>query len=190
MPELLPITCNGRSAALLVRTQRVQQGEAEMSASKFEQVCGKGDAKKWKSSIWVEGPDGSQVMVSLLCLFCRSEMLLHLLLVYTLCCCVGEAAVGEAAGSMLAVLLSMTLACTASARLAATVRHKELSCLAIFYNGITVTHAGQSTVVQCCITAAFQNIAETSTRGLLGACHAACELHISCFCYSTLCPCR
>lgn len=67
VPELLAITCNGRSAALLVRTQRVQQGDAEMSASKFEQVCGKGDAKKWKCSIWVEGPHGSQVMVSILC---------------------------------------------------------------------------------------------------------------------------
>ncbi len=25
----------------------------EMSASKFEQVCGRGDAKKWKTSLWV-----------------------------------------------------------------------------------------------------------------------------------------
>ena len=63
VPEVLPITCNGRSGVLLVRTQRVQHSQAEMSASKFEQVCGKGDAKKWKSSIWVEAPDGSQIMV-------------------------------------------------------------------------------------------------------------------------------
>lgn len=65
--EVLPITCNGRSAALLVRSQRVQQGDAEMSASRFEQICGKGDAKKWKCSIWVEGEDGSPVMVCPLC---------------------------------------------------------------------------------------------------------------------------
>lgn len=63
VPEVLRVTCNGRSGSLLVRTQRVLQGEAEMSASKFEQICGKGDAKKWKSSIWTEGPDGEQVMV-------------------------------------------------------------------------------------------------------------------------------
>ena len=64
VPEVLPITCNGRSGVLLVRTQRVQHSQAEMSASKFEQVCGKGDAQKWKSSIWVEAPDGSQLMVT------------------------------------------------------------------------------------------------------------------------------
>ena len=38
-------------------------GGARMSASRFETVCGKGDAKKWKSSIWLEGPDGSQLQV-------------------------------------------------------------------------------------------------------------------------------
>lgn len=65
VPEVLNVTCNGRSGHLLVRTQRVHQGDAEMSASKFEQVCGKGDAKKWKCSIWTEGPDGEQLMVSL-----------------------------------------------------------------------------------------------------------------------------
>ena len=27
------------------------------------QVCGKGDAKKWKSSIWLQGPDGGQEQV-------------------------------------------------------------------------------------------------------------------------------
>ncbi len=57
------MTCNGRSGLLLVRTQRVQHGESEISASKFEQVCGKGDAKKWKCSIWTEAEDGSQDMV-------------------------------------------------------------------------------------------------------------------------------
>lgn len=65
--EVLPVTCNGRSGQLVVRTQRVQYGDSEVSASKFEQVCGKGDAKKWKCSIWIEGEDGSQVMVGDVC---------------------------------------------------------------------------------------------------------------------------
>ena len=43
--------------------QVVAFGGARMSASRFETVCGKGDAKKWKSSIWLEGPDGSQQQV-------------------------------------------------------------------------------------------------------------------------------
>ncbi len=67
VPEVLHVTCNGRSGLLLVRTQRVQHGESEISASKFEQVCGKGDAKKWKCSIWTEAEDGSQDMVGSAC---------------------------------------------------------------------------------------------------------------------------
>ncbi|DBA81836.1 TPA: hypothetical protein ACH3X1_007555 [Trebouxia sp. C0004] len=63
VPEVLHVTCNGRSGLLLVRTQRIQHGESEISASKFEQVCGKGDAKKWKCSIWTEAEDGSQDMM-------------------------------------------------------------------------------------------------------------------------------
>lgn len=35
-----------------LRTQRVTYDGQEMSASRFEQLCGKGDAKKWKSSLW------------------------------------------------------------------------------------------------------------------------------------------
>ena len=64
VPEMLPVTCNGRSGFMVVRTQRVQYGDTEVSASKFEQVCGKGDAKKWKCSIWTEAEDGSQDVVS------------------------------------------------------------------------------------------------------------------------------
>lgn len=66
VPEVLDVTCNGRSGKLLVRTQRVLHCDAEMSASKFEQVCGKGDAKKWKSSIWTEDAEGQQDMVGML----------------------------------------------------------------------------------------------------------------------------
>ncbi|KAK9830484.1 hypothetical protein WJX72_011976 [[Myrmecia] bisecta] len=60
-PEQLCVTCAGRSAVFVVRTQRIHFGEQEMSASKFETVCGKGDAKKWKSSLWVEGENGEQI---------------------------------------------------------------------------------------------------------------------------------
>lgn len=67
VPEVLLVTCNGRSGRLLVRSQRVQHGDSEISASKFEQVCGKGDAKKWKCSVWTEAEDGSQDMVSVPC---------------------------------------------------------------------------------------------------------------------------
>lgn len=66
VPDVLNVTCNGRSGKLLVRSQRVLHGDTEMSASKFEQMCGKGDAKKWKSSIWTEGEDGQQEVV---CIF-------------------------------------------------------------------------------------------------------------------------
>ena len=75
VPEELPVTCAGRSAVLNVRSQIVTFAGQRMSASRFETVCGKGDAKKWKSSIWLEGEDGSQEQVSaphgneLLCCF-------------------------------------------------------------------------------------------------------------------------
>lgn len=43
--------------------QRVLYDGAEMPPSKFEAICGKADAKKWKSSLWLEGPDGEPVEV-------------------------------------------------------------------------------------------------------------------------------
>lgn len=63
-PEDVPITCGGRSAILNIRNQIVTFAGQTMSASRFETVCGKGDAKKWKSSIWLEGPDGGQEQAS------------------------------------------------------------------------------------------------------------------------------
>ena len=45
------MSCNGRSAVFLVRCQRVLFGGAEMTPSRFEQLAGRGDAKKWKTSI-------------------------------------------------------------------------------------------------------------------------------------------
>ena len=52
VPERLAVTCNGRSALFLVRSQRVRFGGAEMTPSRFEQLAGRGDAKKWKTSIF------------------------------------------------------------------------------------------------------------------------------------------
>ena len=62
--EEVPVHCNGRSAFLLVRMQRVRYGGQDISASKFEALCGKGDAKKWKCSLWLEDEAGEPVMVS------------------------------------------------------------------------------------------------------------------------------
>ncbi len=52
VPEELRIVCTSKHATLIVRTQRVVYQGVEMSASKFEQMCGKGDSKKWKISFW------------------------------------------------------------------------------------------------------------------------------------------
>jgi hypothetical protein len=37
---------------MLLRSQKVMWDGHEISASRFEQICGKGDAKKWKTSLW------------------------------------------------------------------------------------------------------------------------------------------
>ncbi len=58
VPEELPVACAGRLALMNVRSQTVTFGGAVMSASRFEMVCGKGDAKKWKSSLWAATPEG------------------------------------------------------------------------------------------------------------------------------------
>jgi hypothetical protein len=52
VPETVAIVCSGRRATLTLRSQRVMHEGVDMSASKFEQLCGKGDAKKWKNSFW------------------------------------------------------------------------------------------------------------------------------------------
>lgn len=70
VPERLAITCNGREAVFVVRAQRVEVEGVEMAPSKFEQMCGRGDAKKWKSSLYVrleDGRQGSNMGVSGLC---------------------------------------------------------------------------------------------------------------------------
>jgi hypothetical protein len=52
VPETVPIFCNGRTAVLDLRSQRVMHEGEEMPPSRFEQVCGKGDAKKWKATLY------------------------------------------------------------------------------------------------------------------------------------------
>ena len=58
VPEELPVACAGRLALMNVRSQTVTFGGTVISASRFEAVCGKGDAKKWKSSLWAATPEG------------------------------------------------------------------------------------------------------------------------------------
>jgi hypothetical protein len=78
VPEVVPITCAGRSAVLAIRSQMVAFAGQRMSASRFETVCGKGDAKKWKSSIWLQGADGGQEQA-------RARLLLLFLRVFVSC---------------------------------------------------------------------------------------------------------
>ena len=63
VPEELHVACAGRLAVLTVRSQTVTFGGQTMSASRFEAVCGKGDAKKWKSSLWAASPEGIPLQV-------------------------------------------------------------------------------------------------------------------------------
>ncbi|CAD7696632.1 unnamed protein product [Ostreobium quekettii] len=58
IPEEVPVECNGKRGSLLIRSQRVLYADEEMTASRFEQLCGKGEAKKWKCSLWYLGPSG------------------------------------------------------------------------------------------------------------------------------------
>ena len=56
VPEEVEITCASRVARFLMRPQRVLWDGEEMPPSKFEAVCGKGDAKKWKATLHVWDP--------------------------------------------------------------------------------------------------------------------------------------
>ncbi|WIA10783.1 hypothetical protein OEZ85_010952 [Tetradesmus obliquus] len=57
-PDQVDVVCNGRPGVLVVRAQRVLVGGQELTASRFEAMCGKGDAKKWKSSLWTADETG------------------------------------------------------------------------------------------------------------------------------------
>ena len=65
VPDELHVACAGRLAVLTVRSQTVTFGGQTMSASRFEAVCGKGDAKKWKSSLWAASPEGISLQVGI-----------------------------------------------------------------------------------------------------------------------------
>lgn len=62
VPESITVECNGRKGTLFVRSQRVLYMDEETTASRFEQICGKGEAKKWKCSLWYVGENEEQPM--------------------------------------------------------------------------------------------------------------------------------
>lgn len=51
-PDILHVVCNNKRGVLNLRTQRVVHNDLDMSVTAFEKVCGRGDAKKWKTSLW------------------------------------------------------------------------------------------------------------------------------------------
>ncbi len=58
-PETVQVMCNGKGpGTFLVRQQRVVYEDKEMSASRFEALCGRADAKKWKTSLFALDEDG------------------------------------------------------------------------------------------------------------------------------------
>jgi len=50
--EEVTVECNEVRAKFLVRSQKVRFNGSIIPAAKFERICGRGDAKKWKSSLW------------------------------------------------------------------------------------------------------------------------------------------
>lgn len=62
VPETITVDCNGRRGTLIVRSQRVLCMDEETTASRFEQLCGKGEAKKWKCSLWHVDKNGGSPM--------------------------------------------------------------------------------------------------------------------------------
>jgi hypothetical protein len=59
VPEQLEVVCNGTRGTLLLRPQRVLVGGQELAASRYEDMCGRGGAKKWKSSVWAADAEGN-----------------------------------------------------------------------------------------------------------------------------------
>jgi hypothetical protein len=58
--ESIPVICNGRRGTFITRTQCVEYGGNIVTATKFEQICGRADAKKWKTSLWLMDEFGTQ----------------------------------------------------------------------------------------------------------------------------------
>ena len=75
--EEVPVICNSRSGVLLLRSQRILHNGSTMSASRFETICGKGDAKKWKCSVHLEPSPGvsGQVLLSFICMHAHHHLL-------------------------------------------------------------------------------------------------------------------
>jgi hypothetical protein len=63
--EEVEIFCNGRHAVFTLRGQRVVFEGEEMPPSRFEAVCGKGDAKKWKATLLYFDPSLQQATVTM-----------------------------------------------------------------------------------------------------------------------------
>jgi hypothetical protein len=59
-PERVDIVCNGREGVFVVRPARVEAGGEDMAPSRFEAACGRGDAKKWKTSLYERLDGGAQ----------------------------------------------------------------------------------------------------------------------------------
>lgn len=62
-PEEVAVVCSGKYGIFHVRSQKILHNGQMMSPSKFEFLCGKGDAKKWKTSLWLVDDHGIQIMV-------------------------------------------------------------------------------------------------------------------------------
>jgi hypothetical protein len=60
VPEQVDVYCNGKHATFLLRAQKVVFEDEEMPPSRFEAVCGKGDAKKWKATLLYFDPHKQQ----------------------------------------------------------------------------------------------------------------------------------
>lgn len=50
--EEVVVECNGVRGKFVPRCQKVIYNGALVPAARFEGFCGRGDAKKWKSSLW------------------------------------------------------------------------------------------------------------------------------------------
>ena len=77
VPETVPVECNGMRGMFHVRCQRVLHQDALIPAARFETLCGRGDAKKWKSSLWYvnEETKTAEMQMSVRCLSKHNHLL-------------------------------------------------------------------------------------------------------------------
>ena len=55
--EQVTVECNGIRGTFYLRCQKVMHQGVLIPAARFESLCGRGDAKKWKSSLWYVNDD-------------------------------------------------------------------------------------------------------------------------------------